>query len=154
MRGNVHGNIDSEQVGSRRWSRRTAELLRSRVQMLDGKDKVLMTMYLDNGASFRQMARLAGVSEANIARRIRKMTRRLIEGRYIDCLSHRDKLSRDELDIAKDYFLAGWSMEDIAGRRRRTYYQVRKTIGRIGRLLEDCQCEESPIRPPTRKQTW
>ena len=154
MRKDVHGNVGCGKVDGECWSRRTAELLRSRVEMLDGKDKVLMTMYVDNGTSFRQMARLAGVSEVTVARRIRKMSKRLIEGRYIDCLGHRDKLSRAELDIAKDYFLAGWSMEDIADRRRRTYYHVRKTIQRIERLLENSQRGASSITPGTRKQTW
>ncbi|MHC4572498.1 MAG: hypothetical protein ACYS0C_10545, partial [Planctomycetota bacterium] len=37
------------------------DLLRSRVSLLAGKDKLLMTMYLENGNSFRQMARLTGV---------------------------------------------------------------------------------------------
>jgi hypothetical protein len=82
------------------------------------------------------------------------MTQRLIAGRYVDCLRHRDELSRAELDIAKDYFLAGWSMEDIAERRRRTYYRVRKTIGRIERILENRRPGEFSIRPGTRKQTW
>ncbi|MHC4266422.1 MAG: hypothetical protein ACYSUK_10890 [Planctomycetota bacterium] len=31
-------------------------LLRSRVEMLKGKDKALLKMYLDNGNTFRQIA--------------------------------------------------------------------------------------------------
>jgi len=44
------------------------DLLRSRVNLLTGKDRLLMTMYLENSNSFRQMARLAGVNESRTKR--------------------------------------------------------------------------------------
>ena len=43
------------------------DLLRARVDILTGRDKALMTMYLENGNTFRQMARIAGVNETTIA---------------------------------------------------------------------------------------
>jgi predicted DNA-binding protein YlxM (UPF0122 family) len=109
----------------------TLDLLRKRVGLLAGKDKVLMTMYLENGASFRQLAKLAGVSEATIARRIRRLTDRLTNGGYITCLRTRVKFSEAELSIAKDYFLTGLSTRKIAASRHCTRYNVRKTIKRI-----------------------
>ena len=111
------------------------DLLRSRVNLLTGKDKLLMTMYLENSNSFRQMARLAGVNESRIARRIHRVTKRLIDGEYITCLRNRDKFSKRELAVAKDYFLLGLSMKKIAGKRRWSYYHVRETLKKIQRLV-------------------
>ncbi len=111
------------------------DLLRSRVNLLTGKDKLLMTMYLENSNSFRQMARLAGVNESRIARRIHRVTKRLIDGEYITCLRNRDKFSKRELAVAKDYFLLGLSMKKIAGKQRWSYYHVRETLKKIQRLV-------------------
>jgi predicted DNA-binding protein YlxM (UPF0122 family) len=78
------------------------DLLRSRVNLLSGKDKLLMSMYMENGNSFRQLARLTGVNEANVARRIRRITKRLLDGRYIMCIRHRNKLTKTEMAVAKE----------------------------------------------------
>ena len=131
----IHKNIPQSSIKTRTEYRDRIDLLRSRVSLLTGKDKVLMTMYLENGNSFRQMARLVGVNEASIARRIHKVTKRLMNGEYITCLRNRDKFSKNELDIAKDYFLAGLSMKKIAEKRDSTYYRVRKTLKKIQGLI-------------------
>jgi predicted DNA-binding protein YlxM (UPF0122 family) len=115
--------------------RDVSDLLLGRLELLAGKDKVLMTMYLESGASFRQLAELAGVSEVAIARRIRTLSARLTDGEYITCLRNRDKFSAFELSIAKDYFLTGLSTRKIAASRHCTRYSVRKTIKRIKELL-------------------
>jgi len=112
------------------------ELLRSRVGLLVGKDKLLMTMHLENGNSFRQMARLAGVSEASIARKIRRLTERLLDGKYVMCLRNRDKFNRIELAIAKDYFLLGLSQRKIASEHNCSFHQIRKIIKKIREIVE------------------
>lgn len=131
----VHKNISGGNAEVRTEHRDRIDLLRSRVGLLKGKDRVLMTMYIENGNSFRQMARLVGVNEVSIARRIHKVTKRLINGEYIMCLRNRDKFDEDEMDIARDYFLAGLSMKKIAARRNLTYYGVRKGLKRIEALI-------------------
>lgn len=132
----IHKNIPQSSIKTRTEYRDRIDLLRSRVSLLTGKDKILMTMYLENGNSFRQMARLVGVNEASIARRIHKVTKRLMNGEYITCLRNRDKFSKNELDIAKDYFLTGLSMKKIAEKRDSTYYRVRKTLKKIQQLIK------------------
>ena len=131
----IHKNIPQSSVTTKSEYRDRIDLLRSRVSLLTGKDKILMTMYIENGNSFRQMARLVGVNEASIARRIHKVTKRLMNGEYITCLRNRDKFSKGELDIAKDYFLEGLSMKKIAKKRDSTYYCVRKTLKKIQGLI-------------------
>jgi predicted DNA-binding protein YlxM (UPF0122 family) len=110
------------------------DVLRCRVGLLTGKDRVLMQMYLDNANTFSQMARLGGINEANVARRIHKLIRRLLDGQYITCLRNRDKLTEAQIEMARDYFVAGLPMREIADRHGTTYYVVRQTMKQIQRL--------------------
>ena len=130
----IHENITHRTSKIKKEYRDRIDLLRSRVSMLTGKDKLLMTMYLSNSNSFRQMARLAGVSEVSIARRIRKITKRLIDGEYITCLRNRDKLTRGEMAVAKDYYLLGLSQRRISLKRNYSIYRIGKILTRIQQL--------------------
>jgi DNA-directed RNA polymerase specialized sigma subunit len=112
------------------------DVLRSRVGLLRGKDRLLMQMYLDNANTYRQMARLAGVNEANVARRIHKLVRRLLDGQYITCLRTKDQFTDEQLEIARDYFVGGLSMKEIAERQGTTYYNVRQTMKKIQRVTK------------------
>jgi len=118
-------------------NRDEVELLRRRLSLLKGKDKLLMTMYLNNSNSIRQMSRLSGIGETSIARRINRIMKRLIDGRYIICLRNSNKLTWKEMAIAKEYFLLGYSMRKIAAKRHCSYYRVRQTMKKIQRLIKD-----------------
>jgi DNA-directed RNA polymerase specialized sigma subunit len=131
----IHENISEETQDSKNIYRDRIELLRSRVELLVGRDRLLMTMYLKNGNSFRQMSRLAGVNETTIARRIHKVTKRLIDGVYITCLRNRDKFTDDEMTIAKDYFMHGLAMKKIAAKRHCSYYRIRQILKKIQGLV-------------------
>ena len=127
-----------QRVSAHRRSRRDRmDLLRERVSLLTGKDKLLMTMYLENGNSVRQMAQLAGVTEASIARRIRKLTKRLLDGEYITCLRNRDRFTETEMSVAREYFLLGLSIRKIAAKRRWTYYRASRAIRKIHKILKN-----------------
>jgi len=95
-----------------------------------------MEMYLDKGNTFRQMATLAGVSEASIARRIHKITKRLMDGAYITCLRNRDLLTPEQLSIARDCLLLGLSQRATARKRQCSVYRVRKTLKRIEKIVK------------------
>jgi transposase-like protein len=110
------------------------DILRCRAGLLTGKDGALVQMYLNGSGTISQMARLAGVNEANVARRIYKLIRRLLDGQYITCLRNRDKFSDEQIEMARDYFVDGLPMMEIADRHEVTYYQVRKTMRKIQRL--------------------
>ncbi len=131
----IYKNISGEQTQVKRCYRDRLDLLASRLNLLSGKDKLLMTMYLEKGNSLRQMATLAGVSHGYIARRICSITKRITDGPYITCLRNTDKFTEKEMDIAKDNFLLGLAIRKIAAKRMLTYYQVRKTLKKIKKQL-------------------
>jgi len=131
----IHANIPQRTSNAKNEYRDRIDLLRSRMNLLTGKDKLLITMYLDKGNSFRQMARLADVNDTIIARRIYKIMKRLIDGEYITCLRNRNEFTKTEMAIAKDYFLTGLSMKKIAAKRHLTYYHVRETLKKIQRVI-------------------
>ena len=131
----VHSNISTKQTAVKNGRRDRIEMLYHRVDLLSGKDKILMTMYLRNGNSFGQIARLIGVDQATVGRRINKVMKRLVDGEYIACLRNRDKLSIAELEIARKYFLCGMSIRVIAEKQRLSYYRVRLIVKRIESII-------------------
>lgn len=135
----VHENIVEQTDNVKDLHRGGIELLRSRLNLLAGTDKLLMTMYIEHAVSIRQIARIRGVSEASVARRIRAITKRLTDGPYIDCLRNRDKLNGRQLAVAKDYYLMGLSMRQIAAKRRRSYYRVREALNEIRNIVTEPQ---------------
>lgn len=128
---------DRDRCRSRQEQRERMELLRSRIELLKGREKALMQMYVENGISCRQLAQLSGVNEANIARRIEKLTRRLLDGEYIRCLRNREKFTRQEMAIARSYFVQGLSRRKIAFRLGVGVYRVRKSLRKIHRILNN-----------------
>ena len=122
--------------GARDMRRDGIDLIRDRLRLLSGKDKVLMTLYIENGSSFRQIARLRGVSEASVARRIHRLTRRLTSGDFLKCVRNRNKLNRKQMAIARDALLTGLSLRRIAGKRGMSVYAVRKELGEVRRLIK------------------
>jgi predicted DNA-binding protein YlxM (UPF0122 family) len=135
----IHENVSEHSINVKVMRRGGIEMLRSRLNLLTGTDKLLMTMYIKNGNSIRQIARICGAAETSIARRIQKIIRRLTDGPYIDCLRSRDKLTDRQLSIAKDYFLEGLSMRRIAAKRHWSYYQVRSHLSEIRTIINEPQ---------------
>lgn len=133
----IHAQIPESSLKTKNEYRDRIELLRRRVNLLVGKDRLMMTMYLENNNTFRQIGLLIGVDPANIGRRIRKVTEKLIVGEYIECLKKRDRFSSAELSIAKDYFLLGFSIRKIASNRKVSYYQIQQAIVRIKQMIID-----------------
>ncbi len=132
--GSIYTDVP-EQALSKSQRRDSLDHLCSRVGLLAGMDRALMTMHFKNGTSFRQIAKLTGASAANVGRRINKLTRRLLEGEYLICLRNRDMFNSLEIDIARDYFLADLSVREIAVRRGTSRYNIQKTVKKIGKLI-------------------
>ena len=131
----THKKATHSYLSSEERYRKNADTLRRRMALLEGEDAILMKMFLETGASYRQMSRLLAVNEVTLARRIRAMTTRLVSGQYLDCLGHRRKLDEMELKVAKDYYLKGLPIRSIAAKRGWSFYRIAGTIGKIRHLI-------------------
>jgi len=131
------------------------DILRARAGILSHRDRALMQMYLEGGYSFIKMARLTGVNEGTIGRRIRKLIPRLLDSEYITCIRHRNRFSSLEQTIAKDYFVEGLSQKKIAQKRNVSLYQVRKGLRKVQefiRLLNNQNREQHDIKVRGKKE--
>jgi len=143
----IHSNISEGQaVGELRQG--GFDLVRQRIGLLDGKDKILMSMYYIDGCNFRRIAMLLGVNECSVARRIRKITTRLLAGQYIRCLRNQQFFNSADLQIAKDYYVGGWTIRQIAAERVCSLYEVRRTIERIEAILGVVEKADDRIKNP------
>jgi predicted DNA-binding protein YlxM (UPF0122 family) len=131
----THENISEQVRVVESGHRDQMEILRSRLGLLSGTDKVLMTMYVQNGNSFRQIARVGGISETSVARKVHKIAKRLTDGEYIRCLRNSAKLTPDQMAIAKDFFLTGLAMSRIAAKRHSSVHRIRGTLMEIRYLV-------------------
>lgn len=107
------------------------DILCSRARLLAGKDRAIMIMYLERGNSIAQIARVAGVTEAVISRRVRRLIARLIDNDFIICWRHKNLFDHVELNVARDFYLVGLSQGTIAAERNISVYKVRKILAKI-----------------------
>ena len=135
----IHSNVSQKNLDNKNKNRAQIDLLRSRLYLLDEKDRLLMTVYLDNGNNTFQISRLTGLCRTSIARRINILTKRLLDGKYITCLRNRRKFNKQQIAVAKDYFLTGLSIKTIALKRRRSRYRIAQTIKKINSILKECE---------------
>ena len=96
-----------------------------------------MNMYLDNGSTFRQMARLAGVNETTVARRIYKIVKRLLDAHYLTALRHNTTFEPVQMEIVRDYFIRGLTKSRIAAEHNCSRYYIDKTLLAVQRLSEN-----------------
>lgn len=111
-----------------------AEMLRLRAPLLVGEDRLLMSLYLEDGHSVREIARLIGANPSTVARRIRKIAQRLIDETYSVCLENKSAFSGPELAIVRDHFLRGLSFAQIGRKHGTSYYRVRTTVLKARKL--------------------
>jgi len=111
--------------------RRRCDIIRGRLELLTGRDMIMMTMYYENGFSYRQIAALAKMSETMVKRRLEILSERLIDGDYIKFIRTQGRFSKEEMVIARDYFLLGFGLRKLARRHKYTYYSIRKVINAI-----------------------
>ena len=123
--------------------RDNVELLRRRICLLDGKDRMLMSMYFQNGSSCYQIARLLGVCDATITRRIRKLTEHLIGEPFQRYRQFRKQFDSLHKDIARDHFLMALSIQQIAEKRNYSFYKVRTALKEIKSIIKS-----NPKPPP------
>lgn len=127
-------NPDAQLLCAVKSNRDVLDNLRSRIELLSGKDRLLITMYLDNGNSFRQISILTGVNEVTIARRIKKIMLRLSNEDFIRVLRNKKMFSKRQMKISRDYFLRGQSIREISTKYRMSFYGVYQVLQKIRKL--------------------
>jgi len=135
----IHENVADGALPTSGLRREQVDLLLGRLDLLEGRAKVMMKMHFENGNSFRQIARLLGVSETCVARRVRRISDRLLDGRYFACLRNRDRLTSLQISVARDYFIRGLTQSKIAETRRLSLYRVGQTIREIQGVIGQTQ---------------
>ncbi len=131
--------------------RQAIEVLRSRISLLDGRDRLIMKMYYDKGASTTEIAALMRVSTSTVSRRIKTLSRRLVGHKYQNFTRNRHRLDPEEFEIARDHFIRGMSLRSIAAERDCSFYRIREILRRI-KLLADCSAKTSPAAPASQSQ--
>lgn len=133
-------------------SRDPGELLRIRAAQLVGEDRALMALYLEGCNSYRQIARLTGQYPTSVARRIRRITRRLLDETYPLCLRNRAAFSVFELAVIKDHFVRGHSCQKISRERHASYYRIRSIILTAKNVVASAESQCNPASPRSSKR--
>lgn len=122
-------------VDCRRQRAEQVEVIQRRMELLAEEDRLLVDMYINHGATFRQLSQLTGQSERVLSRRIRQQLERLLDGRYVAIVRAARQFSPRERGVAYDHFLLGLSLRAIAAKRALGVSQVRTSIARLSRWL-------------------
>lgn len=126
-----HNNLDTRIFCAASELRGKLELYRTRFELLSEPDRLLVTMFLDNGNSYRQISKLLGVSVSTVSRRIEKITNRLTSENFNSVLRCRDRLAAVHFELAKDYFVRGIPIRTLSGKYKTSFYRVWKILKNI-----------------------
>lgn len=104
----------------------TFEKLAVRVELLDEEQRLLIRLF-QAGQSYKAIAVMAGANEATIARRLRKIVRRISDDRFITALSG-ENTQGQQAKILKERFVYGKTVRQIAKNTGLSKYEIRKII--------------------------
>jgi uncharacterized protein YerC len=107
----------------------TFEKLAARVELLDEEQRLLIRLF-QAGQSYKAIAVMAGTNEATIARKLRKIVRRISDDRFIAVLLERNtQIKRTK--ILKEKFINGKTIRQIAKNTGLSPYKIRKIINSV-----------------------
>jgi DNA-binding CsgD family transcriptional regulator len=93
--------------------REEMDILRGRIVLLQKRDRALVTMCLENGVTFGQIAQVAGLSEGTVSRRMQRIMVRLHNWEYVK-LAQRKGLGAGDVAVAREYLVMGLSQREVA----------------------------------------
>ncbi len=97
-----------------------------RIELLNERDRAFVNLML-TGQKFRTIASAAGVHEATIARRLKKIAARITNNNFVCALSQKN-ITPMKMKVLRDYFVNGISMLKVAAKNKVSYHDVRKLI--------------------------
>jgi hypothetical protein len=101
-----------------------------RIDLLGEQQKTFVRLFM-SGQKFRTIAKTAGVHEATIARRLKRIALRISSNHFISALAVTSDASSgypEKIKIVKDHFLNGLSAKAISKNIGMSPYKVRKII--------------------------
>ena len=104
------------------------EKLRLRVDLLEGNERTLLELYLEHNASYYRLAKLMGLSERYVSRKLQRLLRRLESEEYVSIVRHQRLFGPKTLEVAYDRYLLGMSVRSISKKRKLSRYMVSKKI--------------------------
>jgi len=140
--GIIQENIKRQKFKADVDSSKLLNIIQSRFYLLQKRDRLIMSMYLENGLSYRQIALLLETSPSSISRRIKKIAYELTNGNFIVCMKMKHIFTPTELEIAKDYFIGGLSIKQLAQERKTSFYHIRELIKGISHTIDKIQKEK------------
>jgi transposase len=111
-------------------AREGVEALRGRIWLLRGSDGAIVKMYMEQGATYRQISQVAGVNEVTVARRIQRIIKQLRNWQYVR-LAKEKGMDDFERAVAKEYLVRGLRKHEIASRFRCGKGRVAKALNRL-----------------------
>ena len=102
----------------------------------DLEDRVIVNLYFNQGLTYSNISKVLGISESSVSRRIRRIFKRLNDRRLFIDVMKKKQLSIKQSYIARDYFITGHSIRDIAQKYRMTRYEAHITIIKIRNIAE------------------
>jgi len=109
------------------------EKLRRRLDLLEVKERTLLELYLEHNASYSRLAKLTGLNERYVARKLQRLLRCLQSEEYVSFVRHQRLFGPRTLEVAYDRYLLGMSVRSISRKRKISRYKVSKKI----RCLEE-----------------
>src|SRR4030042_1983451 len=103
------------------------EMHSAKINMLDAKQAVLARLFL-GVKSYRAIAEIAGVNEATVARRLKRIANHLSSINLPAGLCQNNPSPAETMEIINDYFINGLSVKIIAEKTGLSHYKITKTI--------------------------
>jgi hypothetical protein len=115
--------------------REDIELIRMRAEsVLSGRRLAMIRLYFERGATCREIAAIAGLSEGHTWRIITSLMRRLCDRESLYFIRNRGKFSPDEQKFISAGLFEGMSLRKTADHCGCSVYRVRKAMDKLHRL--------------------
>ena len=109
------------------------EVFETSVDMLS-VEQITLVRFFQNTPIYRVIAKMAGVNEATIARRLKKIARRISSDDFTAALSLKDDVPPEKIKIIRNHFVNGMSARAIAKNTGLSYYKINIIIREMRNL--------------------
>jgi predicted DNA-binding protein YlxM (UPF0122 family) len=105
--------------------RDVAEDIADNSEPVCNRDKIIINLYFKGGLSPGQIGQILDMSGSSVGRRIKKIAAAMWQ---VWMFKERHSPGEEEMGIINDYYLGGFSIEEISIKRAVTIYMIRKTL--------------------------